>query len=358
MLAYTYLFSRLLTNMPTQTPSASDYTSVVKSAAVANDLASKPAGSAAAAKSARSIASGSGGSLSLGTLSSILTQSTVIRSIIPRPITSSAIPLPIPETGLTLWIDAGNLSSMVFGNNISYGAGSYQQLTSIKDGYKGTISSTPTGSFRDPVYIPSVNSTFLSNTGLTDPDLHPTATNKPAFYFRNRGTGTAASHTWTINQVGNPLTMFAVWHCAIPVPPWGGSTGGGVGFSSTFSDSTLMGYDTAYDVMFFSSKSAEGIDLRQKPYSSYKKPVIQTLGNRMSGATKQVFMRFNQSEVASRTVTPLSGNEWYHNPSGFRTGRGNEIAEMLVYEVIIYNTIMTPSDIEKVETYLKTKWGL
>lgn len=40
-----------------QSASASDYTSVVKSSAVANDMASKPSGSPGAAKSAKASAS-------------------------------------------------------------------------------------------------------------------------------------------------------------------------------------------------------------------------------------------------------------------------------------------------------------
>ena len=66
--------------MPRQTPSASDYTSVVKSSAVANDVASKPAGTPGAAKAARAAVRGGGGLASLGAIGSIVKHSTVAKS--------------------------------------------------------------------------------------------------------------------------------------------------------------------------------------------------------------------------------------------------------------------------------------
>ena len=61
--------------MPKQTPSASDFTSVVRSSAVANNIASLPSGSALAA---RAIASASTVSRTpLSTIASIVKQTTL-----------------------------------------------------------------------------------------------------------------------------------------------------------------------------------------------------------------------------------------------------------------------------------------
>ena len=69
--------------MPRQTPSASDYTSVVKSSAVANDVASKPAGSPGAARASAAAVRSGGGLGSLGAIGSIVKQSVVAKSIAP-----------------------------------------------------------------------------------------------------------------------------------------------------------------------------------------------------------------------------------------------------------------------------------
>jgi hypothetical protein len=88
--------------MPRQTPSASDFTSVVRSSAIANDVASKPAGSPGAAKSARAAVSGGGGLGSLGAIGSIVKQSVVAKAMAPPPVkaTVKVVPLgPIQKTG-------------------------------------------------------------------------------------------------------------------------------------------------------------------------------------------------------------------------------------------------------------------
>jgi hypothetical protein len=90
--------------MPRQTASASEYTSVVRSSAVANDVASKPAGSPAAAKAAGAAVRGGGGLGSLGAIGAIVKQSTVARSIAPPVVqTGSSAPplLPLQLSGGT-----------------------------------------------------------------------------------------------------------------------------------------------------------------------------------------------------------------------------------------------------------------
>jgi hypothetical protein len=87
--------------MPRQTPSASDYTSVVRSSAVANDVASKPAGSPGAAKAAAAAVRGGGGLGSLGAIGSIVKQSVVAKSIAPpvvRIVTIAPAPVVVEET--------------------------------------------------------------------------------------------------------------------------------------------------------------------------------------------------------------------------------------------------------------------
>lgn len=82
--------------MPRQTPSASDYTSVVRSSAVANDVASKPAGSPAAVRAAGAAVRGGGGLASLGAIGSIVRQSVVAKSIAPIPVRATVTVAPVP----------------------------------------------------------------------------------------------------------------------------------------------------------------------------------------------------------------------------------------------------------------------
>lgn len=327
--------------MPKQTPSASDYTSVVKSAAVANDLSSKPVGSAAAAKSAKSLALASGGGVFRGSIASIISQSAVAKSIIPRPITTSAVPFPIPEKGLVLWVDATNLSSLVFGDTRAYDANSYSTVTSIKDSYKGLIGSAKASGYNDPVYIPSVNSNFLS---LSQVNLSSKAnsTNMPALYFRGMYRSSVDSHTWQINQSGKPITMF------VKVL----TISGGVTMSSSNIDSFMLGYSTSYDHFYYNSDQKY---IGAAQYTLFKSPVTCTVFNRLEGSTRQVAMRINGDEKLS--INMASQTVWSHNPNNIRNGRNNgEIAEILLCEMIIYNEIMTLDQIVAVETYLNKKW--
>lgn len=291
--------------------------------------------------------------MSLGALSSIISQSAVGKAIIPRPITTSVIPFPIPEQGLVLWVDAANLSSLVFGANRTFGAGSYATVTSIKDSYKGIIASSKTGTNGDPIYVPSITSTFLTNADLTYQSLiFPNPRDKPALYFRGDGKFSEDSHAWTINQYGNPVTMFMVWQSTTPA-------NGGVGCSNADIDSFLIGYGTAYDSTMIIDQSSEAIDIRGKRYTSYKNAVCCCIANRMNGATKQLIQRFNGMQTGSATVTSFNASQWYHNPNKLRTGRlNNENADMLLHEILVYNVMMTDAQIQRVESYLNTKWTL
>jgi hypothetical protein len=99
--------------MPRQTPSASDYTSVVRSSAIANDVASKPAGSAAAAKAAGAAVRGGGGLGSLGAIGSIVKQSVVARSIARPPSRVEATVTIAPPPLLPLQLTGGTSDAFV-----------------------------------------------------------------------------------------------------------------------------------------------------------------------------------------------------------------------------------------------------
>lgn len=85
--------------MPRQTPSASDYTSVVRSSAVANDVASKPAGTPGAARASAAAVRSGGGLASLGAIGSIVKQSVVAKAIAPPPVTA-VVEVIIPAASL------------------------------------------------------------------------------------------------------------------------------------------------------------------------------------------------------------------------------------------------------------------
>lgn len=82
--------------MPRQTPSASDFTTVVKSAAVANNIASLPAGSMGAARAMSSAA----GSISMGAFSAmgaVIKQSASAKANIPPPSRAIVVVKPDPK---------------------------------------------------------------------------------------------------------------------------------------------------------------------------------------------------------------------------------------------------------------------
>lgn len=101
--------------MPRQTPSASDFTSVVRSSAVANDVASKPAGSPAAARAAGAAVRGGGGLASLGAIGSIVKQSVVAKAIAPPPVRATVTVAPLTP----LQTQSGSIDAFIICYNSS-----------------------------------------------------------------------------------------------------------------------------------------------------------------------------------------------------------------------------------------------
>lgn len=145
--------------MPKQTPSASDFTSVVRSAAVANNIASLPSGSLLAARATASAASVSRTPLSA--VSSIVKQTAVAKSIAPPP-TTSVVVVPKPDPALKRTELASASFGIVGGSDAFlvkfYKSGELQWMVTMAaigdDSIRGTATDSDgnvyiVGSFRD-----------------------------------------------------------------------------------------------------------------------------------------------------------------------------------------------------------------
>lgn len=169
--------------MPKQAASASEFTSVVKSAAVANNIASLPAGSLLAARATASAASVSRTPLSA--IASIVKQTSVAKSIEP-PVVKVAV---IPKPDITL--KRGELASASFtvvGRDMFlakyYKTGELQWMVTITGGGNDTVRGTATdvdgnvyivGNFRDDTLL------FKDTTNTTHTLANGNATSAHSF---------------------------------------------------------------------------------------------------------------------------------------------------------------------------------
>jgi hypothetical protein len=216
--------------MPRQTPSASDYTSVVRSSAVANDVASKPAGSPGAAKAAAAAVRGGGGLGSLGAIGSIVKQSVVAKSIAPPVVqtgssappllplqlsggTSDAFVVAYTSSGAALWTakissigtDTGNSVTVDTNGNIYVsGMGGNNEATSTISAYNanGTpFATTLTNVLYGEGFIVKYNTTgavqWIARIGTSDIDsAHKVTTdsNGNVYVVGKYGSGTATAY--------------------------------------------------------------------------------------------------------------------------------------------------------------------
>lgn len=138
--------------MPRQTASASDYTSLVRSSAVANDVASKPVGSRSVAKAFAAAVRGGG---SLGAIGTIVRQSVVAKSIAPLPVRASVTVVPV----LPLSSQAGTDAFLVSYDSSGVGLWSAKIASSTNDDIGFGVTTDVNGN----IYVTG----RAGNTGLT-----------------------------------------------------------------------------------------------------------------------------------------------------------------------------------------------
>lgn len=326
--------------MPVIKGAASEFTSTVKSSAQVN---AEQGGSAIT----RPRSSSGAPVLSIGAARSTVIASRVAVSsginpvVFRRTVTSTPERGPPVKTGLVYQLDATDTTSMTFFGTRTYGSTSYQTVSQIRDssGRSSIVGTVINGN--NPAYIPQVSSSFLSATGFNTGG----ASSNPAIYYRSSGAGGLDEMKWELNLSGKPMTMFVVTIV-------NGSDRGAL-FGESGTANSYFTYDTWYDVI---SNAGANIDRRNKTRSNYSKPVLLTYGNRLNGSTRQLFLRFNG--VAQGAPTNASGNNFF-GYNAIDMGRNNgETARSLIYEMLVYDSLLTDAQIASIETYLKDKWNL
>lgn len=182
---------RLTIQMPRQTPSASDFTVVVKSSAVANNIASLPAGSMAAARAVSSASSSSRGALSA--VGAIIRQSAAAKANIPT-LPRAVVVKPKPDPRLK-GIELASASFAVIGRDVFLGkyykTGELQWLVTLT----GVDTETTRGTAADVDGNVFITGTYDSNT-ITIKDT----TN--AVYTLTRQTAVTHSFVVMFNTLG------------------------------------------------------------------------------------------------------------------------------------------------------------
>lgn len=283
---------------------------------------------------------------------SIIAQRSNIRINTPTASVASAVlSLPPITAGLVLMVDASYTPSIVTSGTRLMGVTMYSLVDSIQDA-RGTSSGptgTPADTTKKAIYVPSVDTAFRNDSQWQTNGLTPT--NKPAIYFRGNSL-LNERYNWTLNQQGNPIAMFAVFQMIYGGPNW---NGGGSAFGTADHDS-YIGYSDAYDAVSYYGDT-EMIFNGNVTVPSKKTPVLLTHADTVISSTKKRLLRVNG--VQQGTVTSAASNNGYHNFNNFRNFRGTSGRQStILHELLIYNTVLSSSDITSIEAYLQSKWNL
>ena len=283
---------------------------------------------------------------------SIISQRSNVRVNTPTATAASTVlSLPPITAGLVLMVDASYTPSIVTSGTRLMGVTMYSLVDSIQDA-RGTSSGptgTPADTSKKAIYVPSVNDTFRVDSQWQTNGLTPT--NKPAIYFRGNNV-LFERYNWTLGQQGNPIAMFAVFQMIYGGPNWGG---GGSAFGTSDHDS-YIGYSSAYDAVNYYGDTEMIMD-GSVTVSSKKTPVLLTHADTVVSSTKRRLLRVNG--VQRGIVNSAASNNGYHNFNNFRNFRGSTLGQStILHELLIYNTVLSSSDITSIESYLQSKWNL
>ena len=260
------------------------------------------------------------------------------------------------------WFDSSDATSLVTSGTRAIGSTQYAVVTGWNDktGKGNHLTLYPNS--QGPAYIPNLNSTVVDNNDLNaywpivnaqTPGRVP-ALNKPGIIFRGGVYGTrnmdSLIQTGSMNAATSAMSIFVVEMLWIP-------SGSNQAFIATtdnaytyFSDANGYANYTNYPAISLTSSA---------PLNQYGF-VITGYYSDDSGGTKKIVTRFNGTTKS----TSASLANWYGinrlRLSG-RGGVGNDAysdCAGILNEMLIFNQPLTLSQVQDIEGYLATKWGL
>lgn len=261
-----------------------------------------------------------------------------------------------PNYGMCLWLDVADSSTLTFSGFRRIGNSTVGRIVSaIADKSGQGKNATTTAGFDNPVYVPSVDTSTVNNadylayapTNGTSYRVQSTFP-YPALLFRGVSNpdapGTPDSLNATIAQPasGTPFAMFAVMKSLAAQSFWGSGDDG----------DTLINYDQYYNVTAFHGATIIDQRISANLMTNYNF-VLQGVYNSTSGGTKYINTKLNGTTTGTNTV-----GTYYHVNNWRICGRQNWSATGYFSEVIIYNRLLTDNEVNMIEGYLATKYGM
>lgn len=261
-----------------------------------------------------------------------------------------------PNYGMCLWLDVADSSTLTFSGTRAIGASTNARIvTAIADKSGQGKNATLTAGFDYPVYVPSVDlkvatsADYLAYAPTNGTSYRVQAAYPyPALLFRGISNpdapGVPDSLNATIAQPasGTPFAMFAVMKSMAAQSFWGSGDDG----------DTLINYAYWYNTVAFHNVVLidQRISAEQMDNHNF---VLQGAYNSTSGGTKYITTKLNGTATGTNTV----GN-YYHVNNWRICGRQNWSATGYFSEVIIYNRLLTSNEVNMIEGYLATKYGM
>ncbi len=261
--------------------------------------------------------------------------------------------------GLVFWVDANDTSTMTFGpNRTAMGGVQYPTVTQWRDKSGRGAHMNMFGTNQAPIYVSSFSQSVM-NAFFTAPLYAPVAGAlytsmpeflKPGIVIRGRHSSATDSLEANINSRTTPITFFTVvrdWH-------------DGCMFGSRDYNDINIHYSTGYHTahLYPVNGSDGGNNFNSNTTWSRKNSVnnrfvINTLYHTAS-PTKLRF-RLNGLDNPNTNVNVTA----YANFGTMRIGRNNgETTEGILCEIMIFNRVLTTTEMQQVEGYLATKWGI
>ena len=252
-------------------------------------------------------------------------------------------------SGLKLWLDATDESSLTLGANRTVGSESYPTVTQWNDKSGNSNHAVLYSNRPGPIYVSSVNSTFVSNSSSYISSLSSFSNignNKPAVIVRGRDMSTAETLVSPVT-IGNQMSFFCVIR----------KFADGCTFGTPENNDMSITYSTSYKHWASYANSNNLWDpstssIYAEPYKS--NPVLCAFYN-TTNATSTLVSTLNAGTPSTQVQ---QANVTYLNKLAF-TGRFNgETSSSFICEVLVYNRALTTSEREAIEGYLAWKWGI
>lgn len=271
------------------------------------------------------------------------------------------------SVGLIWWIDSGDSSVITFSGTRNVGGVNYPVVSQINDksgsgGNKNATITTGTNPVASgPIYVSSITNSVVSNGNIQayapafnmTPTAYPTAgIDKPGLLFRGRSNPAAPNNGYDsiqgypggANANGNPITMYAVMK----------QMGAASFFGSLDNNSQYINYHDCYGE--YAVLGTENINSgvvrnnnhRMNSYNFVIEGVFSTSANEIAvtinGTRRST--QTNPSRIANFNHMRICGRTSMYTPSAWWN------------ETLLYNRVLTATELQMLEGYLATKWNL